>query len=80
MPNMYARGILWGKMFLELGDSCMAKNEQTGHYADIQFKTKVIALPSSRLSIVRLDSVRALQGILLRNIQRYIGPDTPGQQ
>ncbi|KAI0762357.1 Oxysterol-binding protein [Fomes fomentarius] len=40
MPNMYARGILWGKMFLELGDSCMAKNEQTGHYADIQFKTK----------------------------------------
>ena len=41
MPNMYARGILWGKMFLELGDSCMAKNEQTGHYADIQFKTKV---------------------------------------
>ncbi|KAI0641191.1 Oxysterol-binding protein [Trametes meyenii] len=40
MPNMYARGILWGKMFLELGDSCMAKNEQTGHFADIQFKTK----------------------------------------
>ncbi|KAI0353174.1 Oxysterol-binding protein, partial [Trametes cingulata] len=40
MPNMYARGILWGKMFLELGDSCIAKNEQTGHYADIQFKTK----------------------------------------
>lgn len=40
MPNMYARGILWGKMFLELGDSCTAKNEQTGHYADIQFKTK----------------------------------------
>ena len=44
MPNMYARGILWGKMFLELGDSCMAKNEQTGHYADIQFKTKVSPL------------------------------------
>ena len=41
MPNMYARGILWGKMFLELGDSCTAKNEQTGHYAEIQFKTKV---------------------------------------
>ena len=40
MPNMYARGILWGKMFLELGDSCMAKNEETGHFADIQFKTK----------------------------------------
>ncbi|PIL29953.1 hypothetical protein GSI_07864 [Ganoderma sinense ZZ0214-1] len=40
MPNMYARGILWGKMFLELGDSCTAKNEATGHYAEIQFKTK----------------------------------------
>lgn len=48
MPNMYARGILWGKMFLELGDSCMAKNEQTGHYADIQFKTKVRDLPVQR--------------------------------
>ena len=47
MPNMYARGILWGKMFLELGDSCMAKNEQTGHFADIQFKTKVRTLVSS---------------------------------
>ena len=43
MPNMYARGILWGKMFLELGDSCTAKNEQTGHCAEIQFKTKVRA-------------------------------------
>lgn len=44
MPNMYARGILWGKMFLELGDSCTAKNEATGHYAEIQFKTKVAFL------------------------------------
>lgn len=41
MPNMYARGILWGKMVLELGDSCTAKNETTGHCAEIQFKTKV---------------------------------------
>ena len=47
MPNMYARGILWGKMFLELGDSCTAKNEQTGHFADIQFKTKVRTLVPS---------------------------------
>ena len=46
MPNMYARGILWGKMFLELGDSCTAKNEQTGHYAEIQFKTKVRLRPA----------------------------------
>lgn len=41
MPNMYARGILWGKMVLELGDSCTAKNDRTAFYADIQFKTKV---------------------------------------
>ncbi|KAI0935688.1 hypothetical protein AcV5_004037 [Taiwanofungus camphoratus] len=40
MPNMYARGILWGKMVLELGDSCTAKNDRTAFYADIQFKTK----------------------------------------
>ena len=40
MPNMYARGILWGKMVLELGDSCTARNERNGYYADIQFKTK----------------------------------------
>ena len=41
MPNMYARGILWGKMVLELGDSCTAKNERNGFLADITFKTKV---------------------------------------
>lgn len=40
MPNMYARGILWGKMVLELGDSCTAKNERNGFLADITFKTK----------------------------------------
>lgn len=41
MPNMYARGILWGKMVLELGDACTARNEKNGYYADLQFKTKV---------------------------------------
>ncbi|OBZ79115.1 Oxysterol-binding C23B6.01c [Grifola frondosa] len=40
MPNMYARGILWGKMVLELGDSCTARNDRNGYFADIQFKTK----------------------------------------
>ena len=40
MPNMYARGILWGKMVLELGDSCTARNDRLGLAADIQFKTK----------------------------------------
>ena len=37
---MYARGILWGKMVLELGDSCTARNDRLGLAADIQFKTK----------------------------------------
>ena len=41
MPNMYARGILFGKMVLELGDTCMAKNEKNGLYCDLEFKTKV---------------------------------------
>ena len=40
MPNMYARGILWGKMVLELGDNCTARNDRLGLAADIQFKTK----------------------------------------
>jgi hypothetical protein len=42
MPNMYARGILFGKMVLELGDICTAKNEKTGLSCDLEFKTKVI--------------------------------------
>jgi len=40
MPNMYARGILFGKMVLELGDTCTAKNEKHGLYCDLEFKTK----------------------------------------
>lgn len=46
MPNMYARGILFGKMVLELGDTCIAKNEHTGYYCDLEFKTKVTYLIS----------------------------------
>ncbi|KAF8060924.1 hypothetical protein FPV67DRAFT_1512132 [Lyophyllum atratum] len=40
MPNMYARGILFGKMVLELGDTCIAKNEKTGMFCDLEFKTR----------------------------------------
>jgi hypothetical protein len=42
MPNMYARGILFGKMVLELGDTCIAKNEKRGLYCDLDFKTRVM--------------------------------------
>ncbi|KAH9971238.1 Oxysterol-binding protein [Lactifluus volemus] len=40
MPNMYARGILFGKMVLELGDTCTARNDAHDLQADIEFKTK----------------------------------------
>ncbi|KAJ6569525.1 hypothetical protein B0H19DRAFT_1350610 [Mycena capillaripes] len=40
MPNMYARGILFGKMVQELGDTCTAKNEKNNLFADLEFKTK----------------------------------------
>jgi hypothetical protein len=43
MPNMYARGILFGKMILELGDMCSGKNEKLGMFADVEFKTKVLS-------------------------------------
>jgi len=40
MPNMYARGILFGKMVQEVGDSCTVRNSTHDLYADIDFKTK----------------------------------------
>lgn len=39
-PNVYCRGILFGKMRTELGDHMVIKCEKTGLEADIEFKTK----------------------------------------
>lgn len=39
-PNMYARGILFGKMRIELGDHMIIKCASTGYSIDIDFKTK----------------------------------------
>lgn len=39
-PNMYCRGILFGKLKYELGDHMLIKCEKTGIEADIEFKTK----------------------------------------
>ncbi|EMC99800.1 hypothetical protein BAUCODRAFT_30208 [Baudoinia panamericana UAMH 10762] len=39
-PNMYARGILFGKMKYELGDQAVVRCPETGLEADIEFKTK----------------------------------------
>lgn len=46
MPNMYARGILFGKMVQELGDTCTVKNERHRLSCDLEFKTKVYSFPS----------------------------------
>ena len=69
MPNMYARGILFGKMVLELGDMCVAKNEKHGISCDIEFKTKVafVSRPLNETATNRLWSI----GLLLWYIQRY---------
>ncbi|KAI0199093.1 Oxysterol-binding protein [Astrocystis sublimbata] len=39
-PNMYARGILFGKMQYELGDHSVVRCPELGLSADIDFKTK----------------------------------------
>lgn len=39
-PNVYCRGILFGKLRYELGDHMIVKCEKTGFEADIEFKTK----------------------------------------
>ena len=39
-PNMYARGILFGKMKYELGDHSYVRCPETGLIADVEFKTK----------------------------------------
>ena len=39
-PNMYARGILFGKMKYELGDHSVVRCPENGLVADVEFKTK----------------------------------------
>jgi len=39
-PNMYARGILFGKMKYELGDHAIVRCPETGLEADVEFKVK----------------------------------------
>ncbi|KAG0186988.1 hypothetical protein DFQ28_007042 [Apophysomyces sp. BC1034] len=40
VPNVYARGILLGKMFLELGDKCSIRCHATDLVCEMEFKTK----------------------------------------
>lgn len=41
MPNTYARGILFGKMILELGDVSSIRNDELDYRCDVDFRTKV---------------------------------------
>lgn len=41
MPNTYARGILFGKMVLELCDVSSITCQKTGYSCDVDFKAKV---------------------------------------
>ncbi|ORZ07875.1 hypothetical protein BCR42DRAFT_149251 [Absidia repens] len=41
-PNVYARGILFGKMLMELGDQCTVKCVTSDLVAELDFKTKGI--------------------------------------
>ncbi|KZO92061.1 Oxysterol-binding protein [Calocera viscosa TUFC12733] len=40
LPNMFARGILFGKLVFELGDTIDARCEGTGLSGNVEFKTK----------------------------------------
>ena len=42
MPNVYARGILFGTMFMELGDSTTIRCEKSDLVCELDFKVKVI--------------------------------------
>ena len=61
MPNTYARGILFGKMILELGDVSSIRNEELDYRCDVDFRTKV-----SSQHVVVLTT-----GMDLWRIQRY---------
>ena len=41
LPNIYARGILFGTMIYEVSDPCKITCEKTGLVAEIEFKSKV---------------------------------------
>ena len=42
MPNFYARGILFGRMYMELGDTVQIRCPANDLICEIEFKVKVI--------------------------------------
>lgn len=81
MPNMYARGILFGKMVIELGDTCVVKNERHGLVCDLEFKTKVRVLvlmvpPTStemRIPLSSMDTRASFQGPITLSLVECAG-------
>ena len=57
-PNVYARSILFGKMFMELGDSCTIKSKKHNTESHIEFKQKVAF--SSHFFILNIGIFRRL--------------------
>ena len=60
MPNTYARGILFGKMTLELADLSNINCQGTDYHCDVDFKAKVdssaVGAPQSVLIFLRAGS------------------------
>ena len=41
MPNIYARGIIVGTMYMEIGDNASVRCEKADLIAELKFETKV---------------------------------------
>lgn len=69
MPNMYARGILFGQMTIELGETSTVTSEGTGISCAVEFKTKACSY------IILFSTVHnhwTLVGLFLGHIQCYL--------
>lgn len=64
MPNMYTRGILFGQMTVELGDTITVTSDRTGMSCTVEFKTKVC---STSFSLALTNKL--LVGLFLWHIQ-----------
>lgn len=62
MPNVYARGLLFGTMVLELGDNATVTCDKNDFICEMEFTSKVRIHPSPLLTsrVYRRDSSREL--------------------
>ena len=74
MPNMYTRGILFGEMTIELGETSTVTSEGTGMSCTVEFKTKVL----SHIILFRtVHNHWTLVGLFLRHIQCNLRQGNP---